>query len=72
MAEELKIEGERPKRFRVSCEKSLSAESFDTAKKALAKVGEHRRIFGDAVKVTVCDGREEISIARLRDIASRE
>ena len=61
VADDLDIPGERPKRFSVICEMTVGVSpSFDTAKEALEQYGDYKKTWGDKVKVTILDRRQEI------------
>lgn len=72
MAGDFKIEGERSKRFRVVCDMTVgTSPSFDTPGEALEQYGEYRKTWGDKVKITIVDGREEIHVATLRSLRDK-
>jgi hypothetical protein len=73
MAEDMKIEGESLKRFRLHHERLSTTESFDTAQEVLDRIQHYRRIFGDAEKFTIFDGRyKQLNMAQLRELAAEE
>ncbi len=72
MAGDLEIPGERSKRFSVICERTVGVSpSFDTPEEALQQYGEYRKTWGDKVKITVLDKRQEIHVAKLRELRDK-